>query len=91
LGCTQEEADEEPAAQLHMVLGLLRPGPNFILGPALLGPRLALGHACECPCQSTTWRLDRSQEEAGQAPRGTWVVCPQEGTHAPRVPTWFFS
>jgi len=36
LGCTQEEADKEPAAQLHMVLGLPRPGPNSILDPALL-------------------------------------------------------
>jgi len=46
------------------------PGPNSIFDPALLGPRLALGHACECPSQSTTWRLDCSQKEASQVPRG---------------------
>jgi len=46
-----------------------------------------LGHAYECPSQSATWRLDCSQEEAAQAPRGTWVVRPQEGTQAPCVPT----
>jgi len=67
------------------------PGPNSIFDPALPGPRLALGHACECPSQSTTWRLDCSQKEASQVPRGVWVVRPQEGTQASRVPTWFFS
>jgi len=61
------------------------------LGPALPGPRLALGHAYECPSQSVTWRLDCSQEETGQTSRGAWVVRPNEGTQAPRVPTWFFS
>jgi len=28
---------------------LRRPGPNAILGPALTDPRLALGHAWQCP------------------------------------------
>jgi len=64
-----------------------RPGTNSIFGPALPGPRLALGHASECPSQIATWRLDCSHEEAGQAPRGAWVVRPQEGTQAPCVPT----
>jgi len=43
------------------------------------------------PSQSTTWRLDCNQEEAGQAPRGTCAARPQGGTQAPRVPTRFFS
>jgi len=50
-----------------------------------------LSHACECPSQSATWRLDRSQEETSQTARDTWVVRPPEGTQAPRVPPWFFS
>jgi len=50
------------------------------LGPALPGPRLALGHAWQCPSQSATWRLDCSAKEANQAPRGAWAICPQEGT-----------
>jgi len=68
----------------------LRPGPNSILGPALQDPRLALGLACECPSQSATWHLDYNQEKAAQAPRGSWVVRPQEGTQASYVPMWFF-
>jgi len=52
-----------------------RPRPNAILGPALPGPGLAVGHAWQCSHQSATWRLDCSTEEASQAPR---------------VPIWFF-
>jgi len=47
-----------------------RPGPNAILGPALPGPWLALGHAWQDPSQSATWRLDYIAEEANQAQRG---------------------
>ena len=56
-------------------LGLPRPRPNAILGPALPGPRLALGHAWHCQRQSATSRLDCSVEEAGQAPRRAWAHC----------------
>jgi len=31
-----------------------RAGPNAILGPALPGPRLPIGHPWQCPRQSTT-------------------------------------
>jgi len=61
-----------------------RAGPNAILGPALLGPRLALVHPWQCSPQSATWRLDFGAEEAGQARRRAWVVHPKNGTQAPR-------
>jgi len=61
------------------------------LGPALPSPRLDLGHACECLSQSATRRLDCSQEETGQAPRGACAVRSQEWTQASRVPMLFFS
>jgi len=53
-----------------------RPTPNAILSPTLLNPMLALVHAWQYSSQSATWGLDYSEEEAGQAPRGTSVVRP---------------
>jgi len=51
------------------------------LGPVLPSPRLAFGHACECPSQSATWCLDYSQEETVQAPRDAFAIRPYEGIH----------
>jgi hypothetical protein len=67
-----------------------RPAPNAISGPTLLDPRLAMGHAWQCPSQSATWRLDCSVEEAGHAPLGTWFVRPQEENLSATCPNVVF-
>ena len=64
------------------------PRPNSILGLALSGPKLALGHACECPSQTATWHLDYSQEEAAQASCSAWAAPKRKQTKRQMVLCW---
>jgi hypothetical protein len=98
LGCTQEEAQQAPGGAMLPAWGgaaqaprgcfvCPRPAPNAIMGPVLPSPRLALGHAWQCPSQSATWRLDCSAGEACQAPRGAWAAAlrREPKRHAPNM------